>query len=806
MPAQGPSGSPIACVAVGHEYRQDDLPAIASAPDGTAWIAWLSFGGDRDDIGLRRCKDGKWGALQWVPNTSGDSWLPQVAVDAQNRLWLVWSQMAENNWDLYARRFNPEKQAWDAIVRLTSDPLPDVNPRLATDGKGKFALVWQGFRGRNSNIFLKTFDGERWSNEIRITNRAANDWEPAAAFDGKGDIWVAYDSYKSGSYDVLLSRISGGALQGEEMTVAGTPLYEARATVAVDKLDRVWVAWEEGRAGWGKDQGYILRQNPKGVQLGGIRTSRIRCLAGGEWKEPVQPLSAAFPAGNVHQPHVLSDGGGSVWVAAKRRHQPPVEPGQRNRPGYWYYLISHLDGEAWQKAVEVPNSWGRSSTRFSAASDGRGLWLAWDTDGRLAPFSHRPHQQRVYAGRISQPPVSEAALRTATAPNVPEPERAHADEPGDLKAIRAYSVTLEGKQHNILRGDFHRHTELSWDGGGGADGSLLEYYRYMFDAGGMDFGASTDHQGGAWPYWWWYSQKMTDMYHVPGAFAGIFGYERSALFPNGHRNMFFVRRQDSKVTPFFMRSDHPQFGLPRDERGDESGIGAGDLLENDTKALYEEVRRRNAVVISHTSGTRMGTDWRDNDAELEPVVEIFQGARTNYESPEAPFAADPEKDGPHVKQAGFQPEGWVTNAWAKGYKLGIITSSDHGSTHISYAMVYTDNPSRQGILDAIRKRHTYGAMDNIILDVRMGQHFMGDEFTLAQAQPIRVKARGTRAVARVDIIKDGKVAYSATPNQQNVDFQFTDKGSVSGRHYYYVRVQQDDKLVAWSSPFFVNYK
>ncbi len=147
----------------------------------------------------------------------------------------------------------------------------------------------------------------------------------------------------------------------------------------------------------------------------------------------------------------------------------------------------------------------------------------------------------------------------------------------------------------------------------------------------------------------------------------------------------------------------------------------------------------------------------------------------------------------------------VSNAWAKGYRLGIITSSDHGSTHISYAMVYTDDPSRQGVLDAIKKRHTYGAMDNIILEVRMGKHFMGDEFGLKKAEPIRVKVRGTETVAEVDIIKDSQVIYSTEPKQRAVDFEFIDKGDVSGRHYYYVRVRQSDRMLAWSSPFFVNY-
>jgi hypothetical protein len=800
-----PGGGQFKVTMAGHEFRQDDFPHIAASPDGSLWIAWLSFGGDRDDVVIRQYKNGEWGVLQWVPNTSGDSFMPQVAVDAENRVWVVWSQMSGNNWDLYARRYDPAKTEWGAIERLTSDPMPDINPRLANNGKGRFALVWQAFRGRNSNIFLKTFDGSKWSAEVRVTNRAANDWDPSVAIDSKGDAWVAFDSYKAGNYDVFLTKVSGGQV-GQEIPVATSVMFDARATLAIDPSDRVWVAWEQGNPGWGKDQGYILRQSPKGVQLGGVRKPRLRCYDNGQWREPAQPLASAFGEGNVYQPHVFSDGKGSVYAIAKRRLTGRQQQAPNPR-GYWEYWLTHLDGARWSEAFALPNSKGRSSTRMAAtlAKDG-GLALVWDTDNRGEALYHRPLRQQIHAA-ILPPPATPANLAWGTAPaeRTDMPDGAHADEAGDLKAIRAYSVNIGGKAHRIVRGDFHRHTELSWDGGGAADGSLQDFYRYMIDAASMDFGASTDHQGGAWPYWWWYTQKMTDMFHVPGAYAAIFGYERSAVFPNGHRNVFFAKRSDSRVTPFFLKSGAQQWFLGSNPMGDEPGVGSGDLVANDTKLLYEEIRNRNAVAISHTSGTRMGTDWRDNDPDLEPVVEIYQGARTNYEQLGAPLVAEPSKDGPHVKQAGYQPEGMVSNAWAKGYKLGIITSSDHGSTHISYAMVYTSDYSRQGILDAIRKRHTYGAMDNIILDVRMGQHFMGDEFALAKALPIHVKVKAPRAVAKVDIIKDSQVIYSATPDQREVNFEFTDKGDVKGRHFYYVRVQQDDRMLAWSSPFFVNY-
>ncbi len=788
----------------GHQYREDDWPSIAAAPDGSLWGAWLSFNGQYDDVAIRHWQNGKWSNIHWIPNTSGDSWLPQIAVDASNRPWVVWSQQLNGNWDLYARRFDPARQEWGELTRLTSDPGPDINPRLTGNAKGQFALVWQGCRGKNWNIFLKTFDGERWSGDTRVTNRAANDWEPAVALDSAAVAWTAYDSYKNGNYDVFLSH-AGSA----EISVATTPLFEARATVAVDGSDRVWIAWEEGLANWGKDSGYVIKDRLSGAFLGGVRHSQIRCYQNGQW---LQPARLPFAGDSVSQPHVFAYGG-QVWVAAKIRKtfltgnpNPPDYYFPSAQKGYWEYWVTRLEGDHWTEPIALANSKGRSSTRISGAWDGAGnFWMAWPTDGRIAGDYHRPIHQQVYAAPMSGGPSPPPALTPAVQESIVA-KPSHADEAGDLRAIRAYTASIGGKPHHIVRGDFHRHTELSWDGGGTGDGNLQDFYRYMIDAASMDFGASTDHQGGGWPYWWWYTQKMTDMYHAPGAYVPIFGYERSAQYPFGHRNLFFAKRSDARVTPFFLKEGVKQFGLPVGPEGDEPGSGSPDLVKNDALLLYEEVRAHNGLAIRHTTSTNQGGPWTENDPTLEPVVEIFQGARTSSEQPGGPLVTDPQKDTEQVKLIGYRPEGMLSEGWAKGYKLGVIASSDHFSTHISYALVYTDDPTRKGILDAIRKRHSYGATDNIILEVRMGEHFMGDEFSLKRTEPIRVKARGTRAIVRAELIKDGKVIYSTEPRQQEMTFQFRDTGDISQRHYYYVRLQQDDRMTAWSSPFFVNYK
>ena len=71
-------------------------------------------------------------------------------------------------------------------------------------------------------------------------------------------------------------------------------------------------------------------------------------------------------------------------------------------------------------------------------------------------------------------------------------------------------------------------------------------------------------------------------------------------------------------------------------------------------------------------------------------------------------------------------------------------------------MDYTDDFTRQGILDAVRKRHTYGATDNILLEVRAGRYFMGDEFQTERPLPIHVRAvASSTAPSRLEAVSSG---------------------------------------------------
>ncbi len=225
----------------------------------------------------------------------------------------------------------------------------------------------------------------------------------------------------------------------------------------------------------------------------------------------------------------------------------------------------------------------------------------------------------------------------------------------------------------------------------------------------------------------------------------------------------------------------------------------------DTQMLYKYLKRFGGVCAAHTSATGMGTDWRDNDPEVEPMVEIYQGDRQNYERPDAPRA--PRAD---YSVGGWEPKGFVNLALLKGYRLAFECSSDHISTHISYANVYADDNSPAALVAAMKLRHIYGATDNIIADFRAMadgiDHMLGDEFSSSTPPKLRLRLVGTAPFAKITLVKDDVETPLAFEPNADVELSWTDPKPTPGKtSYYYVRGEQVDGELVWVSPMWIKY-
>ncbi len=788
------------------DSRYDDFPDIAADPSdrSSAWVVWQSYADRTDQLRLAAYlpQVGTWSTWNPVPGVTGDVWRPTLAFDGGGLLWVVWSQRVDNDFDLYARAFDGTR--WGELHRLTDEPGGDFDQRVARAPDGTLHLVWQAFRSGQSDVLYATWDGTRWSEPLRISESRCNDWAPDVAVGRDGTAQIVWDTYDAGNYDVLLRSVTDGTA-GPVRPLADTPRYEAQASVAVDREGRIWVAYDVGPTGWAKDQGRVLPMpTADGTRILDERSLEVVCLDGDRVLAPPQlrlperrpTARLAGTAPIFRDGRLIADDDGNIHLLFRRYHA------SGGFADYWMEWLTSLTTEGWSPPALLPYSEGRASMRAAAAAapDG-GLWLAWPRSNRPSTsiFIDTPEErliENVYtAGFSPAPGLGTPRLAEWTPPQFVTRPDGTDDERRQIEIVRGHAIPYQGRRLQIVRGDLHRHTELSVDLGSVPDGSLLDCYRYMLDAAGMDFGASTDHQAGSdRDLWWWYTQKLTDLFHSADGYQGIFGYERSLGYPWGHRNIFWAER-GHKPLPFFQEIQLP-FRIH---------LAATDVQPNDTRLLYEEVRRTGGVSVPHTTATNMGTDWADNDPEVEPLVEIFQGDRFSYEHEGAPWS-DPQEPGNKPATEGYREAGFVWRAWEKGYRMGVIASSDHYSTHMSYACLLVPERSRQAIVEAMRARHAYGATDNIVLDVGMGSAIMGDEITSGRVPDLRVRVIGTGELETVDVIRNNRVVFSVQPEGREARFSWRDVKPEPNLDYYYVRVVQADGHLAWSSPIWVNLK
>ncbi len=784
----------------GPNPEEHDYPSLLVTRNGVVWIAWQAYQNNGDNVYVRHTTSAGWSEPVRLTEQRGDVFKTALGEDRDGRVWAVWSERSGEDWDLFARAF--DGRDWSPRRKLTSANHPNFFHRLVPGPEGALHLIWTGYEDGQSHVLWSKLEGNDWSKPVEVSGASA--WMPDAATDSKGNLYVAWDSYRTGNYDIFFRKIDADGTMETIQQVTHSGKFQAHASVAVDRQDRVWLAWDESGDNWGKD--WNRDDMERATTLYADRHPRVAVFENSVWKEPVGGMMGAVPRRYnrfVEEPRLACDSRGRVWAVLRLR---TATANNRNdhwaNNGRWESFLTSYEGDHWAPLTPIPETSSHPDSVFAIEPGPSGIWMAWNNNSRsfgpAAGFqpsgkaagrnigTHRPGVNEVDTASFTvDSAAAEARLEAFNDPPDGSPP-VHPHEAEHVRRIRAYRTTADGATLQILRGDLHRHTEISGDGAG--DGSVEDYFRYMLDAAEMDTGIIADHSaGGDNEYTWWRTEKAIDLYHIRSRYTPLFGYERSVRYPNGHRNVVFAERG--------VRT------LPISREEDQGQVNSGPIL-------YPYLKQHRGICMLHSLATEQGSDYRDNDPEVEPLVEIYQGYHANYEYEGAPRGESHNYQ--VLVHEKYEAPGFYWNALAKGLKLGVEASSDHVSTHSSYTMIYSPSTGRADIVESMRKRHAYGGTDNIIVDFEavdnQGRaHMMGDAFESARAPRLSVKIIGTDTLSRVEVIKDGRFVYTSEPKSDRAEFTYVDNEPGQGTSWYYVRAMQMDRNLAWSSPIWVKY-
>lgn len=232
-------------------------PALAAAPDGGFWLAWVGFDGNDDEIYARR-----WDGLAWLPaeqvgrddtDPLAYDTQPRLVVAADGRPWLAWvSSQGLFDDALVASRWTGA--AWSPEMPVSApDGTPDVWPSLALDGQGQPWLAWQGLIGEGADAHWRIYlahwlaDAATWSAEEMVSSPAGlpvEEQRPSLTFGSDGTPHLAW---------AVLGPPSGIAYTTWQKGIPSPPVWAVEQAAAEAPLllatDSPWLLWTDLTAG-----------------------------------------------------------------------------------------------------------------------------------------------------------------------------------------------------------------------------------------------------------------------------------------------------------------------------------------------------------------------------------------------------------------------------------------------------------------------------------------------------------------------------------------------------------------------------
>lgn len=352
------------------------------------------------------------------------------------------------------------------------------------------------------------------------------------------------------------------------------------------------------------------------------------------------------------------------------------------------------------------------------------------------------------------------------------------DEASGLTA-ESNPIRVGGGPFNVYWGELHSH---SYDGHElnvlNADTDPDRLYRYGRDVTRLDFCGLSPHVFREVPdlprRWWGEYLAAAQRHDEPGRYVTFVGCEwRDAEAEGGDRNLIWRRLDPPVPDPTWKVHD-----------------------------VHERMRGA-GMVIPHVGGA-IAVPCR-HDGRVETLCEMVSG------------------------HGQFE---WFAQAYlAQGCKVGLVGSSDgHNGTpgHPRRVMMsggrfwdalrrrdsgwgggpvlaaLAERLDRDCLWQAMRARRVYASTGaRGLLDFRINGAVMGSEIAADREVAIEVSVDGTAAIECVDLIRGDRRVARFAGGEAHFEAQLADLPP-DGQVYYYVRVEQRDGELLWSSPIWVD--
>ena len=176
---------------------------------------------------------------------------PVTVCDSGGNIWVAWQAGPIGSRDIYISKLPAGAENFDSTVKVTNNANDQRNPAIALDSNNKLYVVWQDNRQGNWDIYLSTSDaGTSWTTETKVNDDSDNNQiNPAVVIDGQSpnQAHVVWQDDRGGNQDIFVATSSDGFATKTFSKITSDSFDQVDPAVAADSVNTIYVVWTDGR-------------------------------------------------------------------------------------------------------------------------------------------------------------------------------------------------------------------------------------------------------------------------------------------------------------------------------------------------------------------------------------------------------------------------------------------------------------------------------------------------------------------------------------------------------------------------------
>ena len=186
-----------------------------------------------------------------VTTDSGDQCYPDIAIGADDTLYVVWQDDRRANWDIYGS-ISTNGTTWSSARRVSNSDDHEMAPAIVV-GPGSSptaSVAWQGDSGGHEDVYVGHSSNDFVTTTVtRITSDGSDQTAPALAVDASGVVYVVWTDARSGSDDIYGASSTYGTWTNVAL-ITGTGDQYAPDIAAEASGSMLHLAWAADASGY----------------------------------------------------------------------------------------------------------------------------------------------------------------------------------------------------------------------------------------------------------------------------------------------------------------------------------------------------------------------------------------------------------------------------------------------------------------------------------------------------------------------------------------------------------------------------